>query len=97
MKISNKKRQKVLEIVDRVMTLQEQAKPDEMYHVEFSGSILGVVITKHTLDESAEFGRRTDAFKTAYLDREWDSSRFSLENLEKWIEQEEKEHDIIRD
>lgn len=86
-------RQKMHELIDRVLTLQEHKKPYEDYNIQYSGKIDGVTVFKYTLDAKEEFGIRMEFYKTAYFD--WDNDY--IDEIEKWAEQEEKDHDIIRD
>lgn len=86
-------RQKMHELIDRMLTLDEHKKPDEEYGIQYSGHICGVTITKSIADSGEEYGRKTVFYNTAYFD--WDNDY--LEEIEKWLEQEEKDHDIIRD
>ena len=89
-------RQKMHEFIDRVMTLQEHKKPDEEYDIQYSGITDGLTVvkyTKYTLDAKEELRLRTEFYKTAYFD--WDNGY--IDEIEKWAEQEEKDHDIIRD
>lgn len=92
MEISKKDKEKVLDIISRTMRLQENAKPGETYHADYSGCVNGVNIWKHVKDKDAELGMRVIYNETAYLGADYGTP---MSKLDKILKKEEKAHDLI--